>query len=120
METSTQGGWKDMWVTIHVERPSPKVPCEAHHPHSYVWVPTGCSDSALPARLTPGLSPAKSDIRRLYKNSFSQSIIVVMVMVEKMCVFICVHGCLFVCSYLYMCVYVSLYVCVCHMYVLRS
>ena len=71
-----------MWVPTHAELSSPKLPSDAHHPHSYIWVPTGRSGGA------PGLSLAKNDVRRLCENSFSQSILVATVMVENLFLYV--------------------------------
>lgn len=94
------------------------------------WVSAGSSGSATLAPPTPGLSPAKNDVRRLYKTSFSQSITAVMVMAVNMslhmlgCVCVCVrvcvraHTCLYVylgacLLWLFIHMYLFLYVCLC-------
>lgn len=105
-----------MWVPTHAELPSPKFPSDAHHPHSYIWVPTGRSGGA-----ETGLSLAKNDVRQLCENSFSQSILVATVMVENMFVYVqrcmCIYKCtwIYICVWLFIQVYLFFFMCVCHM-----
>lgn len=96
-----------MWVPMHAELPSPKLPSDAHHPHSYIWVPTGRSGGA-----ETGLSLAKNDVRQLCENSFSQSILVATVMVENMFVYVqrCMCMCVYKCTWIYICVWLFIQV----------